>query len=286
MRLIFVHGMRQEGKDPVALRGLWEKALGDAWARLGLAAPGYELEMPFYGDELDSLVRAVKAGGNVVARGPAAAATLSPTEDALIRDYADKLGIGDAEVRAELGQEVVARGPANWEWVQALGRVLERRVPGLGGVALNMVTQVDGYLDRPHITAAVDALVAPCFTKGRCVVVAHSLGTIVSYRLLRKAGAAADVPLYLTLGSPLGIRTVTGKLKPPKLARPDGVKRWINGSDQRDYVALYATLDAQTFAPDIENIAGIHNRQEDAHYIGDYLAHEQVARAIHEALTA
>ena len=75
---------------------------------------------------------------------------------------AAKEGISDAEIRAELGQEVVARGPANWEWVQAMARVLESKIPVLGRVGLSFVRQVDAYLTRQHIQEAVDDIVRPC----------------------------------------------------------------------------------------------------------------------------
>jgi hypothetical protein len=54
------------------------------------------------------------------------------------------------------------------------------------------------------------------------VVVAHSLGTIVSYRLLRRYGAKAQVKLFVTLGSPLGIDVVKARLRPPPLQLPEG----------------------------------------------------------------
>ena len=127
MRLVFVHGMRQERKDPVALRQEWEDALNAAWAKAGLARPNYTLEMPFYGDVLNDLTEAVRGPTDaVVKRGEGGPGLFTPDEEALILEIKRHENISDAEVNAELGQEVVARGPANWEWVQAIGRVLER----------------------------------------------------------------------------------------------------------------------------------------------------------------
>jgi len=68
--------------------------------------------------------------------------------------------------------------------------------------------------------------------------------------------------------------------------KPAQVDHWLNGVDERDFVALYATLDASTFCAGIENVTDIHNREEDAHSIVDYLADERVARAIHEVLNS
>jgi hypothetical protein len=284
MRLVFVHGMRQEGHPAADLLHAWRESLNGTWDRLGLATPDIEPEMPYYGDVLDQLTREIHGGGGVVGRG-APGTALSPTEEAMIREFADAYDVDDAEIRAELSSEVVARGPANWEWVQAIGRVLERRIPLFRKIGVSLVVQVDAYLNRPHIMQAVDDIVAPFFKLGPVVIVSHSLGTIVSYRLLRQTNFP-DVPLFVTLGSPLGINAVKDCIHPPKLAQPTQVGHWLNGVDNRDFVALYASLDADTFCAGIENIADIHNRQEDAHSIIDYLADARVARAIHGALTS
>lgn len=287
MRLSFVHGMRQEAKDPAALRSVWETALIKAWGSASLPEQGYALEMPFYGDVLHELTEQVRGQAPaVIARGAGGPGEFTPLEEALIRQMGADAGISDADVRTELGQEIVARGPANWEWVQGLARLLQRRVPGLGDFGLRFVRQVDAYLTRPHIREAVDELVAPCLAGEPTVVVAHSLGTIVAYRLLQKAGATARVPLFVTLGSPLGIDAIKQHIRPPKLGRPSGVAHWLNGTDERDYVALISRLDKNTFATGIENLSDISNRRDDAHFIGDYLSDKRIADRIHKALAA
>ena len=286
MRLVFIHGMRQEGKAPRELRAAWEGALLSAWSRAGLPKPSYDLEMPFYGDELNKLTEAVwgKASA-VVTRGEGGPGTFSPLEETLIREMARKQGVTDTEVRGDLGQEVVARGAANWEWVQAIGRVLETKVPALRDIGLGFVHQVDAYLTRPHIRTAVDNIVRPSLLRGPAIVVAHSLGTIVAYTILRGAEQKAQIRLLVTLGSPLGIGAVKDKIVPPRpLMRPECVSSWLNGTDERDYVALYARLDRDTFAEGIENVSDLHNRQEDAHLIDDYLSDKTISKRIHDAL--
>jgi hypothetical protein len=285
MRLSFVHGMSQENKNPAALRKVWEDALTEAWAAADLPARKYTVEMPFYGDVLNNLIQQVRGKSQgVIARGGGAPGQFTALEEELIREMGADAGVSDDDVRAELGQEVVARGPANWEWVQGIARVLQRRVPALGTLGLGFVRQVDAYLTRPHIRAEVDDIVRPCLMGERTIVVAHSLGTIVTYRLLQGAKGACDVPLYVTLGSPLGIDVVKQHIRPPALGRPPGVRRWLNGTDERDYVALVGRLDRDNFAGGIENLSDIHNRRDDAHAIVDYLADPTVAQRIHAAL--
>lgn len=282
MRLVFVHGMRQEGKDPDKLRTAWIKALEAAWRRLGLPVPEFDLDMPFYGDELERLVAELRGGGNVLTRG-GEAQPMSETEQALIDEYRKALNIASDDVDSVVAREIVAKGPLNSEWVQGAARLLEK-IPGFGSVGLNFVSQVDGYLERPHIAETVDKIVSPALTKSKCLVVAHSLGTVISYKLLRAAGTKASVPLFLTLGSPLGIGIVRDRLGRRNLSYPDGVECWANGTDQRDYVALHARLAVKPDPPTIYNHTEIHNGKDDAHLITDYLADDRVARAIHGAL--
>ncbi|HEX8625900.1 MAG TPA: hypothetical protein VF782_12620 [Allosphingosinicella sp.] len=285
MRLVLVHGMRQEGKDPDVLQDSWVAALHAAWKREGLAIPDYDLKMPFYGDELERLTAEARGSTEVVAKGGGGEAPSADEAD-MMREYGEALGITDEEIAAERANEVVAKGMANWGWVHAIARIAERRVPLFGVIALDFVRQVEAYLTRQHITAAVDGIVRPALTGERCVVVAHSLGTVVSYWLLRKAGPDCDVPLFVTAGSPLGIHTVKRRLQPPRpLARPEGVRRWVNATDERDYVALYARLDRDSFAPDIENFDDVTNSRADAHSITEYLSHTAVAKSIFHALT-
>jgi hypothetical protein len=284
LRLVFVHGMRQEGHLATDLLEAWRESLYRAWDLLGLVRPDIEPEMPYYGDILDRLTREIHHPGIAIGRG-ALGEVPSPTIEGMMREFADARNLDEAEVHAELGTEVLARGPANWEWVQALGRVLDRRIPRFRKIGVSLLVQVDAYLNRPHIMKAVDDIVGSAFQPGPIVVVSHSLGTIVSYRLLRQTNTP-DVPLFVTLGSPLGINAVKECIRPPKLERPSQVRLWLNGSDNRDFVALYPLLNADTFCSGIDNVGDIHNQKEDAHSILDYLGDTRVALAIYNALTS
>lgn len=285
MRLIFIHGMRQEGLDPVKLSGSWDGALRKVWETAKYAPGMPKPEMPYYGDVLDTLTRELSAKSEAVARGE----TVPPsqTEVDLIDELARANGVTDAEIMAEFPPGAVEKGPANWGWVQAAARALEKRVPALRGWALRFVEQVDAYLTRPHIKKAVDDIVGPVLKNGGpAIVIAHSLGTIIAYRLLRNAGAAVKTPLLITLGSPLGINAVKDRIQPPKpLMRPEGVARWINGNDPRDYVALYEKLGG-AYSGGVEDVIDFRNRQDDAHQILDYLTDKRIAEAVHKALTA
>jgi subtilisin family serine protease len=85
---------------------------------------------------------------------------------------------------------------------------------------------------------------------GPYVVIAHSQGSIIAYDVLRElddASAPFEVPLFVTLGSPLGIDEVQDHLQKP-LRVPQVVKEWWNFADLIDPVALDKTL-TEEFAP-------------------------------------
>jgi subtilisin family serine protease len=79
---------------------------------------------------------------------------------------------------------------------------------------------------------------------GPFVVVAHSQGTMIAYDVLRRlTRQQADVRLFLTIGSPLGLSEVKDVLRQfGKLSVPNCVSRWVNLADRLDPVAADATL--------------------------------------------
>lgn len=76
------------------------------------------------------------------------------------------------------------------------------------------------------------------------VVVAHSLGTMVAFDVLRRLKQAnCTVKLFVTIGSPLGLQEVMDHFAGDgSLAVPDCVERWCNFADRLDPVAIDQTL--------------------------------------------
>ena len=76
---------------------------------------------------------------------------------------------------------------------------------------------------------------------GPFVVIAHSQGSMIAYDVLSSlAPDEFDIPLFVTIGSPLGLTEVQDRLKKftrqKRLAVPAVVKRWINVADPLDPV--------------------------------------------------
>lgn len=77
----------------------------------------------------------------------------------------------------------------------------------------------------------------------RLMVVAHSMGTIIAYDVLRELGsedANLNIEHFVTMGSPLGLPHVKHKIiEENRLVRtPSVVNKWTNLADRRDPVAL------------------------------------------------
>ena len=91
------------------------------------------------------------------------------------------------------------------------------------------------YVNDSRTRREINKIVAAKLTDEPTVVVGHSLGSVVSYEVLREH-AGNSVPQLITIGSPLGIRAIRNQLKTP-LTMPAGVEDWYNAYDDRDVVA-------------------------------------------------
>lgn len=298
-QLVFVHGRAQEHKDAVALKSEWLDALREGLAKSGLSLPIPETEVrfPFYGDTLYDMVNGKPAdeAAEVIVRGDGGGAEELRFERAIIKEIVRQAGVTEEQLAEVAGQEVVQRGPENWEWFQGFLRAIDRYVPFGSGSSIALFTyDVYQYLKNSNIRQQIDTGVSAALTPAvETVVVSHSLGTVVTYNLLRQQGHLRGwkVPLLVTLGSPLAITEIRKALRSFAPARcPECVTRWYNAMDERDVVALYPLTAAQfplhPAMPDIENYTAVHNRTANRHGISGYLDDKEVAKRIHDALVA
>ena len=299
--LVLVHGRSQEHKDSIALKREWLDALREGLGRSGLQLPIAEdrVRFPYYGDTLFGLVANLPADqvAEVIVRGN----QQDPQLRAFIADVLDEVatakGITDEQIEGQAlgalrvrgGPEVLERGVQNWGWVQGILSALDTYVPGASGASIAIATtDVYRYLTNATIRDKLEAGVRQAMTPNvESIVVSHSLGTVVAYNLLRRDSAARGwrVPLLITLGSPLAVKKIRTSLAPNK--HPECVQRWFNAMDPDDVVSLYP-LDRRHFPldPEIENKTDVDNDTENQHGISGYLKDKEVAKRIHDALTA
>jgi hypothetical protein len=116
------------------------------------------------------------------------------------------------------------------------------------------------------------------------VVIGHSLGSVVAYDVLSEAPVRARaVPLFVTVGSPLGVDAVKDQVHQPPVV-PPGVAAWLNVSDPLDIVAADRTL-----ADDYRGAVGliqdvfVDNRALFPHDLVGYLRVPEVQSAMREA---
>lgn len=287
MRVVFIHGRSQEGKDPVALQQTWEAAFFQGLENAGLKWPnGLEVAFPYYGDTLDRLIQELEAPlvADVVERGAAQDDSEAAFRGEFIAEIAAGNGISEEDVRENFDEDFVERGPLNWKWVRAILKTLDKSKK-MGTLALDRFTRdVYVYLTNKGVRRQVNAVVESQLGGEPCVVVGHSLGSVVGYDVLRNH--PQSVARYVTVGSPLGVKAVKSRLEPP-LTMPPMTGAWYNAMDPDDAVSLHP-LDGEHFGiePPIENYTSVDNTTDNQHGIVGYLPDPWVARAIHGGLMA
>jgi hypothetical protein len=155
------------------------------------------------------------------------------------------------------------------------------------------LAQVVRYLERAEadgagvtLDARIRGRVALALGEGPAVVVAHSLGTVVTWETLHQH--ATPVPLFVTLGSPLSMRTfVWPRIRPRPPRTPECVGRWLNFYDRDDPIAARPELE-KDIEPNSSLVRPV-TRRSDAdglwvHPAAAYLAQPGVAGPVAEAL--
>jgi ElaB/YqjD/DUF883 family membrane-anchored ribosome-binding protein len=155
------------------------------------------------------------------------------------------------------------------------------------------LAQVARYLARAEpdsskrtLDQRIRARVAREIGPGPTVVVAHSLGTIVTYELL--STQSTDIPLWVTIGSPLAMSSVVQpRLAPRPLRAPPAVRQWLNFWDRDDLITAKPILE-NVFGPNDGGVSPRTRRVDsDGLWVHDaikYLAQPAVAGPVIEAL--
>lgn len=291
--LLFLHGRAQQGKDALALKRDWIRAWKEGLRKSGLSIPIAEaaIRFPYYGDTLADFTAGVarEEVADVIWRGDDLADDEKEFLVAALEEARDVAGITDEELLAVMDETVIERGWRDWRWAHSLIQALDEHGPGVSGTTIAIVTRdVFQYLTNRLVKEDIDdAISAAIDDHTETVIVGHSLGTVVAYGILRRAGEAHKwkVPLIVTLGSPLAVRAIRESLRP--IAHPSCAAAWFNARDDRDIVALHS-LEAPYFGvtPAIENKTDVRNETPNRHGIAGYLSDRDVARRIHDALTA
>lgn len=292
--LVFIHGRSQQDNAPDALKETWIAAWRRGLAKSGLSVPIplERIRFPFYGNTLRDLTAGMEAeaAAKIIVRGAQEDSAAADFLLDLLDEFIVACRIGEDEIRRNVmaadGAPVVERGAQNWPWVHAVLRSMDQHVPGSGALIGLFTRDVYLYLCKTNVRTVIHQGVGAAFlAQPDKVVVAHSLGTVIAYQMLRQVTAQAGwrVAELITLGSPLGIRAIRERLG--GVRHPACVGKWFNALDPHDVVALYP-LDQRNFrvTPPIENKTDVHNHTGNQHGIEGYLDDPVIARRIHDAL--
>jgi hypothetical protein len=290
VRLVLVHGRSQQGFNPAELESVWLETLRRGASKLNRELPErVQVAFPFYGDKLDELANrsGVPLTIDIQAKGATTNNDFLAFQAQVAEAIRTRAGVTDAQVNAEFGTNPTQKGPQNWAWVQAMIRAIDRYGGGLSQSAIEtFMRDVYLYTTQTGVRTEIDRIVSAALNETPCVVVGHSLGSVVAYNVLRSDPRALKVRRYVTVGSPLAIRAIRDRLRPIGFPMP-AVAAWYNAYDPKDVVALYP-LDAANFPvnPGVENYGRVLNGTDNRHGIIGYLNDPDVAKHILDALEA
>ena len=284
--IVFIHGRSQQDYDSLGLKQEWLGALRQGFEKCGYqwSLADDQIRFPYYGDTLYEMCKGFSATqvSQIVVRGQIEDDAERQFASRIIIEAVKSIGVTDEQALAEADNSVGSRGIENWPMTLGFLRVLDK-IPGFSSEAISVFTHdVYMYLRRDDIAKHINSGVAQAFQPGiDTIVVAHSLGTIVGYNILRLLGTEYRISHLITLGSPLGLPAIQQALAP--LGRRDGIT-WMNARDEKDLVALYPLTPAHISLQPIENANDVANATSNHHGITGYLSDPTVARWIHDAL--
>ena len=287
-QLLLIHGRAQENLDPATLKQSWLDALIAGLGKIGksLPIPLTDVHFPYYGNTLVDLCDGLtpEKAAAVVYKGEVTNDSERLFAAQFILDIARGFGITDDQAaREEIPLDVTKKGVENWPVVLGFLRALDK-VPGVNAEAVSLLTHdVFQYLRQAGVSLVINTgVTAALQDRKETVVVAHSLGSIVGYSILRTLAPSYRVTHFITVGCPLGVTPVKHALEP--ITRPNNLQGWWNARDPLDVVALRPLDDSIFAAQPIVNKNDVDNFTSNHHGIEGYLSDREVAGWIFDAL--
>ncbi|PFG18611.1 hypothetical protein [Serinibacter salmoneus] len=290
--ILLVHGRSRPLFGPAQMKEQWIVALRSGFEAAGLQVPfaDSDVHLPWYGDSLTHLV-----GGD--ARSEAERVSLRgdmPVDErefvrAVVAQVAETFAFTPAQLAEVADPGDAEAAPGQWGHVRTVLAAVDRYVPGMSGATVAFVArECFGYLTDARLRQTIDDGVANVARPGEpTVVLAHSLGAVIAYQVLRSSERMRDldVRLFLTVGAPLAWRPVIthlGRLATPRM--PAQVREWVNARDTSDAVALGPIIGGLLAAGAVTEEPGVVNPDDGRHAIEYYLADPVVARHIARTL--
>ena len=191
--------------------------------------------------------------------------------------------------RDPAGAGAMGRGNVLREALKTLARVSWFAKAGMyvaERLFLTSLAQVTRYLTDDAIRQQAQQAVLGLVTPDTRVIIGHSLGSVVAYECAHRL--THPLPLLVTFGSPLGLRTIVAdRLRPPP-SFPPRAAAWLNVANREDVVAAEPDLRPR-FAQDVpaaSRFEGVwfDEKGKDPHRAETYLGRVSLGRAVIEAL--
>jgi hypothetical protein len=211
--IVGVHGIAQQQFGRHLLRDPWARALADGLER----ATGHRVEVPdldvaFYGDVFTADTN-TDSGIKAVAEDEVAAAADAAEDDVeFVVAAAGEVLSGDELAAVEVAPDKFPAVPT--PLLRVMAAVDRRLGHRAGALFVGELRQARLYLTDPAIKAQVDARVAETVTEDCRVLIGHSLGSVVALEH-RRLHPDQPLDLFLTLGSPLGLRAIRHRPRRP-----------------------------------------------------------------------
>jgi len=304
--IVYIHGIGNKPTEDV-LRCQWDRALmGFGLGERSRMAYWCQSERhgppsPDTCQDADAIAARSDRGGRIAARAmqderpvgewaASLAADDTPAQRRTLERLAERLNTPARPPRVPRARRVEAQGLGDeWNAPDWLTRLTTK---------LFLVDVRDFFFDAARREAMKLSLRRRIETGGGpFVVVAHSQGSMVAYTVLHELGAQADVSLFLTIGSPLGLEEVRDQLSKQGLTRdrdrltiPAGVRRWVNVRDRKDVVAQDVDL-AQFYRAEPGSMLAIEDltldnpdRPRDPHSATGYLSLPDVRARVRDRI--
>ncbi|MBE9127981.1 MULTISPECIES: S8 family serine peptidase [unclassified Coleofasciculus] len=290
LTVVYVHGIGEQ-PAPAVLKRSWDKALFgiDMGARTRLA---------YWSDiQYPQPIAAAKTQGFAIA----ALETERPLSDTEVIEESQQLVPESNEAHAyaeKLAQEMLANNaPSRGVSTQFFGGDL-RLLPDsirrkiTEWLTKSFIQDTAAYFyneqKREKIRDRLRQILIP--ENGLYLVIGHSMGSIIAYDVLRQLeNSDIPIPLFLTIGSPLGIEAVKDNLGHPWKV-PTGVTNWQNFADRFDPVAFDKGI-SNDFSPIgkikdsiVRNLKSDSLLDFDPHSGTGYLGTKEVQRAVQEVV--
>jgi hypothetical protein len=261
--IVLVHGIAQEQETADTLEEKWLPAMAGGIRSSGNAEladriwrnrhreDAIDVRMAAYGD-LFLTLGALGSDGDLDDLNPAQLALAAAMSTEWLNHAAEREDHPDHPTAVlELGyldpshEELGAREEAARAVLHAATRL---RWFGLGAMSVaersvnKSLRQVTKYMTDPELREQIQDRVLAHVGPETKVIIGHSLGSVVAYEIA-VGQLNTTLPLLLTLGSPLGLRSVIyERLTPQPPGYPARVRRWVNIADRNDLVAAEPDL--------------------------------------------